>query len=233
MQFFARGVFGIIAAIVAAIIAAAVIAHWRRLRVGEMLCLAAGVVLLFKYARFSPIFAMAAVPAFAVTLPRLRDEVLGKGLIVAVLAIVDLAGGIRIVQSLPKRSQTLSDWLTRHGSDIPSYPCAAADFVDSDVTRSTGRIINEFSWGGYLSWRLAGTYQVLLDGRTQVYSGEFWHAVYLDGEDARRRYLSGVRADAALLPAEKSEFHDALIRLGWTSYYKDRQAEVLLPPTKK
>jgi hypothetical protein len=234
MQFFARGGFGIASAIVVAIIAACVVTNHRRLRLGEIICLIAGLALLFKYARFSPVFAMAAAPALAATLPRrIRDEVLTKRAIVAVMAIVVIAGTIRITLSLPRRSQTLSSWLGRHGPDAPSYPCAAADYVWDSVTPTTGRMINEFGWGGYLGWRLKGRYQILMDGRTQCFPSEFWHAVYLDGKDERRRYLSTLHTDAAILPAEKSQFHDVLQSLGWISVYKDKQAEVMLPAQQK
>jgi hypothetical protein len=230
MQFFAKGGFGIAAAVIAALILGCLVWRWWRLRVGEWLCFVAGTVLLFKLARFQPIFAMAAVPAAAVVMPRVRDQVLSKRSAVIVMAIVLLAGVVHVGMSVPRRGQTLSMWLTRHGPDVPTYPCKAADYVEQHVTPATGRLIDEFSWGGYLGWRLGGQYQVLLDGRTQLYTAEFWHSLYLDCEDARRRYLAGVRADAAVLPLKKSSFHDALSALGWRSVYKDDQAEVLLPP---
>jgi len=229
MQFFARGGFGIASAITVAGIVACVIWHHRRLRLGEIICFIAGLALLFKYARFSPVFAMAAAPALAATLPRLRDEVLGKRLITAVMALVLVAGVVRVAMKLPRPNQTLCAWLGRHGPDAPSYPCSAADYVWNSVTPANGKIINEFGWGGYLGWRLQGRFQVLMDGRTQCFSSEFWHAVYLDGEDARRKYLAKLKVDAAILPAQKSQFHDALQSFGWISVYKDKQSEVMVP----
>ena len=71
---------------------------------------------------------------------------------------------------------------------------------------------------------------MLLDGRTQVYSPELWHATYLGTDDERSRFLATIDADAAVLPAGHSQFRPALIALGWTSVYQDPRAEVLIPP---
>ena len=99
-----------------------------------------------------------------------------------------------------------------------------------EVRHSTGRLINEFTWGGYLEWRLGDRFQTLLDGRTQVFSGDFWRATYLNGSQPRRRFLANVEADAAILPASGSAFRSTLLSLGWKAVYRDDTAVVLLPP---
>ena len=87
-----------------------------------------------------------------------------------------------------------------------------------------------------MEWRLAGRYQVLLDGRTQLFTPEFWYATYLGGPEPRRRFLAGVQADAAILPAgplaSRSMFRHSLVQLGWTTAYKDEQSEVMVPPSE-
>ena len=69
-----------------------------------------------------------------------------------------------------------------------------------------------------------------LDGRTQLYPRSFWQATYLGTEEERENFLSAVRADAAVLPAARSKFHDSLAKVGWTTTYRDERAEVMLPP---
>lgn len=91
-------------------------------------------------------------------------------------------------------------------------------------------MINEFTWGGYLAWRLQDRFQVLVDGRTQVYSGKFWASTYLGDEHRREEFLSTIDADLAILPAEKSLFRASLERLHWRPVYCDRRAVILLPP---
>jgi hypothetical protein len=94
----------------------------------------------------------------------------------------------------------------------------------------SGRLINEFTWGGYLEWRFRDRYQALLDGRTQCFSPELWRVTYLAGQEPRKDFLSRTRADVAILPAGRSVFREALLELGWTQAYLDERAQVLVPP---
>jgi hypothetical protein len=201
-----------------------------RLHVGQLICVAAGILLILKLGRFAPLFALAACPALAATMPGLKDRILCKKPVVLALAVVLCVGTIRVILAFPRASTSLSAFVNRHGPDTPGYPCAAADYVERTVPRASGHLINEFSWGGYLAWRLEGKYQVLLDGRTQVFPQSLWQATYLGSEADREKFLAGVQADAALLPAGRSTFREALVHLGWTRVYKDDRAEVLIPP---
>jgi hypothetical protein len=204
--------------------------QYRLVHAGQLICIVAASLLLLKLGRFAPIFALAACPALAATFPEMKDRLLGKRVVIGVLAGVVLIGTTRMILAFPSSSTLMSSWVNRHGPDTPGYPCAAADFVERSVQNPTGHLINEFSWGGYLAWRLQGKYQVLLDGRTQVYPQKLWQGTYLGTDQDRRIFLSHINADAALLSANKSYFRPTLIQLGWTSIYKDDRAEVLLPP---
>jgi hypothetical protein len=208
-----------------------IIARRHLLHIGLLICLLATTALMFKLGRFAPLFALAACPALAATLPGLKDRLLARPAVVAMLAAVLAIGIFRVTLAFPRQSVPLSQWINRHGPDTPGYPCAAADFVDRSLPQiRTGHLINEFSWGGYLAWRLGDKYQVLLDGRTQVYPPQLWHSTYLGNDTDRRRFLSTVSADAAIIPAQKSLFRQTLLNLGWQSAFKDDRAEVLLPP---
>ena len=100
----------------------------------------------------------------------------------------------------------------------------------SHVKPVSGRLINEFTWGGYLEWKLGDRYQTLLDGRTQLFSADFWVATYLGSEKDRTAYLSKIQADAAILPIERSVFQQTLLNQGWKIAYQDDRAQVLYPP---
>ena len=121
-------------------------------------------------------------------------------------------------------------WLNRHGPDLPGYPSAAADYVATAIHRSTGKLINEFDWGGYLAWKLP-EYQVFVDSRTQLYTPQFWEAAYFHGSGETKRLLSSVEADAAIVPASKSRFRESLTSLGWKQVFHDDRADVLVPPS--
>ncbi|MEA2710469.1 MAG: hypothetical protein QOF78_3070 [Phycisphaerales bacterium] len=212
----------------AAIVLAVALGQRRRpLRAGEWLWLLATGVMMLRMGRFSPMFAFIAAPVLAATMPRLPDDVFRRRVIVAALAVALSASIIRLLAGFPY-STPMDQWINRRG---PAYPVAAAAFVEENHRPRSGRIINEFNWGGYLAWRLGGKYQVFLDGRTQLYDEKFWRATYLASDSDAAAIIRESNADLAIIPIRKSRFRKALESLGWQSVRKDDVAEVLVPPT--
>lgn len=207
-----------------------IVRQGRRVRIGEWLWLIGSAALLMKLGRFSPVFVLIFAPLMALTLPRLGSQALHRPMLIVLTAIVLLVGLGRVIWVFPSADTTLSQWLSRHGPELTIYPCEAAEFVRTTVTPTQGRLINEFNWGGYLAWRLGDDYRVLLDGRTQLYSPEFWQKTYGDCPEVTLSFLAGLKADAAILPAQRSRFHAPLRELGWHEAYADEVAIVLLPP---
>jgi hypothetical protein len=152
--------------------------------------------------------------------------------VIAILAGVLAVGGWTLYSKFPPPSMSLDAWLNHNGPDLPGYPTAAAAFVENNIRPISGHLINEFPWGGYLAWRLHGRFQILVDGRTQLYPPQMWQSLYLGSAQERQAYLASLPADAAILPIRNSLFHDALIECGWTSQYSDDRAEVLRPPRR-
>ncbi|MGA2233565.1 MAG: hypothetical protein ABSH22_21880, partial [Tepidisphaeraceae bacterium] len=163
-------------------------------------------------------------------LPQFSDVVLSRRPVRFALAALLSIIALRVGWAFPTSGIPLENWLNRLGPDNPGYPTQAADFVDATILPRTGHLISEFTWGGYLEWRLGDHYQVLMDGRTQVFPAEFWQAAYLGTEKQRRDLLAGTNADAAILPVKGSAFQNDLLGLGWTIAWRDARAEVLLPP---
>ena len=232
-QPFYRGPLGAFAAMLIGALVGCAYLNRRNLRAGDVIWLLVAFAILLRVGRFAPIFAVTAAPLLAGALPRLSERALGRPLIWLTAAFVLAAGAWRVGISLPGPDRHFEEWVNRHGPDTPGYPTAAAAFVEQNVRPATGRIINEYTWGGYLEWRLGQRFQTLLDGRTQCFSGEFWRVTYLSGDEPRREFFSRIRADAAILPARRSTFRDALVDLGWRSVYDDGRAEVLLPPQRR
>ena len=231
-QLFYRGGLGVPAALIVAGLVLSAYANRRLLRAGDVIWLLVAFALLLRMGRFAPIFAVSTAPVFAVTMLGLSERLLARPAVWAMAAVVLAAGAWRVGTALPGPDRRLDEWANRHGPDAPGYPSDAAAYVEANVRPTTGRMINEYTWGGYLEWRFRDRYQALLDGRTQCYSGEFWRLTYLAGEEARREFLSRIRADVAILPARRSLFRDALTDLGWTTVYSDERAQVLLPPRR-
>jgi hypothetical protein len=204
---------------------AVVFANRRALRLGEWLWLLVTAVMMLRMSRFAPMFAFVAAPALAATLPRLPDAVLARRPVIAVLAIALLVSVIRIVAGFPWTT-AMNQWVNRR---LPVYPTAAADYVGA--APRTGRLINEFNWGGYLAWRLGDKYQVFVDGRTQLFDEKFWRATYLGTDGDIAKAIQATNADIAIIPRRRSRFRAAIESLGWRSVYKDHVAEVFEKPT--
>jgi hypothetical protein len=231
MQPFWHGTMGRVSAALVAVFAICALINRDRLRAGEWLWLGMSAVLLFRLGRFSATFAIVAAPMFAITLPALKDRLLSKPPVWAAMALVLVLGLVRLAGSFPSSNTTLAEWLNRQGPQAPGYPCEAAEYVIRDVRPVSGHVVNEFGWGGYLEWKLPSGYQTLLDGRTQLFTPDFWRVTYLGSEAERKHFLARVQADAAILPASGSKFHDTLADLGWRTAFRDERAEVMLPPT--
>jgi hypothetical protein len=232
MRPFFLGTLGQAAAAVVGLSLVVIVGRLGRFRPGERLLLAGGVLALSQWGRFAPIFALTAAPLLAVAAGGLSDRALSRRPLQLALAAVLALAASRLTVGFPPADRPLSAWLNRHGPDAPGYPTEAAKYVAERVTPRTGRLISEFNWGGYLEWAVGDRYQVLLDGRTQLFAPEFWRAAYLDGEAARAALLANVEADAAVLPGRDSRFRRALVRRGWRSVWRDAdgRSEVLVPP---
>jgi hypothetical protein len=230
MQPFYHGTMGIILSLlVVAIILLAVFRYSEnKSGAGAIFWLLGSALLLLTAGRMSPVFAIIAVPTLASAGPKFSDRLLAKKPVIAMLVLVLVGVVARLAFSFPASSQPISTWLNRNGPDAPHYPCAAADFVEQKIHPSSHRLICEFTWGGYLEWRFAGQYQTLMDGRTQVFSSEFWKSVYFGSELHREMTLQSANADAAILSVH-SPFLPTLAKMGWKIAYEDEFAKVLVP----
>jgi hypothetical protein len=213
----------------------AIALRFRIVGFGPILVCGIGLVCLMKLGRFAPIFAILGLPMFACLLTSLSDRVLGRGPVRVMLAAMCALCLVRIVDSLPRaeakdRFETVDRFVERHGAEVFAYPGAAVRFVEQNIAPKSGRIINEFNWGGFLAWRLGDRYQVFMDGRTQLYPAWFWRVTCLDDAASARPLLIQSNADLAILPVRKSRFADVLIDAGWHETYRDEFASVLLPP---
>lgn len=239
MRPFYQGTMGHVSAVIVAILAFCIVRQLIQQRrqsatpalgIGELLWLAGSTVLLFALGRFAPIFAIIAAPALAATLPKLSDQILIRPAIVAMLGTMTALIAVPIARGFPAASQSLSAFLNHNGPDAPGYPCAAADFVQRNIRPDTGRLICEFTWGGYLEWRLGPRFKTLMDGRTQLFSPDFWKQSSLGPRSGREQFLAATKADAAILGAKHDLFGELLTDLGWKRVYKDDYAQVLVPP---
>lgn len=205
------------------------LARRKQLEVTDWLMLIFATVVLFRLGRFSPVFSLIAMPIFARILPAMSDRTLRRAPIRAVMGIVLVIGVYSVGRGLVSTG-TFDGWLNRHTPDVQGYPTQAARWLNERPIVH-GRVVNEFNWGGYLSWRLGDRWQVLMDGRTQLYAPEFWNRVYFRTPESQLEVINQVPVDAAIVPTRNSNFLANLERAGWRRAHEDAVAIVLLPPS--
>jgi hypothetical protein len=216
------------------LVVGAYLACWKgrdRLRAGDWFWLIGGTILLLRMGRFSPLFVIIASPIVAAALPAMRGAVLGKPALRIALACLVGVGIVRIIAGFPSSTMTMDVWLNRNGPDTPGYPCAAAAFVQSNVPPAQGRVLNDFTWGGYLDWRLGPTFQTFMDGRTQCFAPAFWQQTSMGSAGDLQRFLQPITADAAIVSKDKGSLRAAVVAMKWKRVYSDDRAEVFVPPT--
>ena len=202
----------------------------QKLRPGEWLCLLLGTLLMLRLGRFAPIFGMFAAPILAASMPTLSDRTLARRPVQIAVAVVLIFFAGRILASFPGSATSFNAWLNRPGHRR-DYPTESADWLDANIAPISGRILNDFTWGGYLEWRLNPKFQTLLDGRTQLFTAEFWNQTLLQTDPTKLAdFLQKQHADAAIVSTDKSALRPVLLSHGWTIAHQDTVAEVLLPP---
>ena len=230
---FHAGLLGKVLALAVATTIVLAIARRRDLGWENLFWLAAGVAILFQMGRFATVYALIACPMLAATWPRMSDATLGRSKVRLAMAAMLLIALARVGIGFPRAHTTMDAWLARNGDDDGlRYPTAAANYVESHVAPTRGRILNELTWGGYLIWRLGDHYKVFMDGRTLIYAPEFWERLYVDGPDARRAMLREQRADVAIVPTTGGVLREPLLELGWRPVHADSRAIVLMPPAQ-
>jgi hypothetical protein len=104
-------------------------------------------------------------------------------------------------------------------------PVGAAEYIQRE--RPKGRLFNSYNFGAYLTWALYPAYPVYVDGRTDLYDGDFLRE-YLSVALARPGYeavLSKYGVNVAVVESN-SLISDALARDGWRAMYDDPLATV-------
>jgi hypothetical protein len=144
--------------------------------------------------------------------PLVRDKpLLNASLILASLAVALVA--------FPARS-ALASQVAR------GNPAEAVDFIRR--THLTGRMLNEYTYGGYLSWALPDQ-KVFIDGRADVYA---WTGVLEDyGAWATLRadpnlLLDKYAVDFCLLSRDAPMARVLRYLPGWSERYSDSQAVI-------
>ena len=107
-------------------------------------------------------------------------------------------------------------------------PVGAVDFIRR--SHLTGRMLNEYVYGGYLSWALPEQ-KVFIDGRADVYA---WTGVFADYgrwatlRDDPNRLLYKYRIDFCLLSQSAPLARVMSYLPGWSERYSDSQSVIFV-----
>jgi len=113
-----------------------------------------------------------------------------------------------------------------YSAGLAFFPREACDFIDRQGW--SGRMYNEFDWGGYCIWRFYPRQQVFIDGRCEVYFDGAWeyhqaiHYAQADWEDR----LRVARIDTLLVNPDSYLNRVLPISREWQRVYGDRMALV-------
>jgi hypothetical protein len=177
-----------LALLLALLSAGAMLFNWKKLGVADLLTWVAFAYLALSARRNLALFAIVAVPicvrnANAALDGRKPRPTLRLWAAVALacatgwVAIDTSSGGIR-ERLGPARERGL-------GLFEPIYAIGATDWIEKH--RPPGPICHHMAMGGYLIWRLFPDYQVMTDGRLEVFGEEKFRELQVSGPDAFRR----------------------------------------------
>jgi hypothetical protein len=148
-----------------------------------------------------------------------RPARLRMALTAGLLSFVGLGIGQQ-AQGLPRAR------LFDYSAGLSFFPQNACDFIERQGW--SGRLYNEFDWGGYCIWRFYPRQQVFIDGRCEVYFQGAWEnhqAVHYAQADWEQR-LRDTRVDTLLINPNSYLNRVLPTSHEWTRVYADSTAWV-------
>jgi len=186
----------------------------------------------FTSRRFIPLFAVTAAPLGALFVARVVERLAARLPAIrrraAALSVVALAAIVAVVlwQDVRLRPRLLDRWTVSS-----KFPEAAVTYLKA-LDRPL-RVLNEYSWGGYLLLH-APQLEVFIDGRANTLYDDELYEDYLriqNGDAQTRRLAERYGADVALTPVRSAMATTLLTGPGgWTPLYEDTVARILVPP---
>jgi hypothetical protein len=189
------------------------------LRLEEVLLLAMGFGMAMSHSRMLFVFGLLAAPILTRLLASTWDRYdAARDLRVpnAVLMLLSLA---TIWMAFPSKEQLELQVKL-------SNPVRAVEFIRQ--SHLNGRMLNEYTWGGYLIWTLP-EHKVFVDGRSDVYE---WTGVLSDFaawallQTDPTRLLEKYRVDFCLLSREAPMAHVLPFLPGWKMIYSDDRSVI-------
>jgi hypothetical protein len=107
-----------------------------------------------------------------------------------------------------------------------AFPVNAVDFIQAHPPQ--GNMFNEYTWGGYLEYRLFPNQRVFIDGDNDFY-GEALVREYLqvvNAEEGWQAVLNKYNVQWVIVPPERGLVKELARTAGWSEVYRDEGAVV-------
>mgnify|MGYP000185609570 CR=1 FL=1 len=108
----------------------------------------------------------------------------------------------------------------------PTFPVNAVNFLERNLPQ--GKVFNEYTWGGYLEFRLFPSVRVFIDGNNDFF-GEALVREYLDIINARDGWQENLaRYDVrwVIVPPERAIAKELARSAEWQEIYRDKSAVI-------
>ena len=152
--------------------------------------------------RHIPIFAIALAPLVADGVSGVARR-LGKENTSEVEPTDSTALDWVVILALPFLIFAMFKWGPNPCREMKDYPVRSFDYLERGGR--SGKLLTDYSWGGYAIFRLWPRYKVFVDGRADVYSGEIARSIRILGalEPGWRGELKKANPDAIVWPKKE------------------------------
>ncbi len=189
------------------------------LRLEEVLLLAMGFGMAMSHSRMMFVFGLLAAPVLTRLLAGVWDGYDAARDLPVANAILMLLSLATIWMAFPSKEQL--ELQVKENN-----PVRAVEFIRQ--SHLEGRMLNEYTWGGYLIWALP-EHKVFVDGRSDVYE---WTGVLNDFaawallQTDSRSLLEKYQVDFCLLSREVPMAHVLPLLPGWKMIYSDNRSVI-------
>jgi len=210
----------------------------KKLRMHELFLLSGWTILSLYMARNIPLYAIVTAPYLGVLLQpvlvgskklqKINDtlsNVEGQlhGIFFPILSIILITiAFFSNVRFDPGQRENVHDGI--------KFPVAAVNWLEKNP--QSGNMFNEFTWGGYLLYRLWPDQKIYIDGTTDFFGEAFTreYAQVIALQDDWQAILEKYDVSWAILPSDRQLIKALVDELGWQVIYQDPTATIVRKP---
>lgn len=201
-----------------------ILARRRAIPMRETLYFGGAFAVTLIHQRFMPYVAIASAPMLSASLSDVLPTLLRSTRVMKVInAVLCLAALFALGTKLPQLEGSFSSHL-----DKSSYPIAAVNYIEQHQLLKKGKLLNLYSWGGYLIYRGISPF---IDGRTDIYLENNTFSNYLAMENMNWNgpsLINNYGFKVVLFPPGSVMATYLSHQSDWSDVYEDGTAEVFV-----